>query len=291
MTDQAEALRRKLESLSINRNTAKTIAVLSGKGGVGKSNISLNFSIALSMRGKRVLLFDMDFGMGNIEILMGTSTKYSIVDMFEKDVTLTDMIIRGPEGIDYIAGGTGLSSLFRLDEDKSALLFNQLQLIMDKYDFVIFDMGAGMTEDVINFLMSVDEVFIVTTPEPTSITDAYSAMKLICMSDNSVPLFLIVNRAQSELEGIAASKRIQQVTRQFLRKEINVMGILIDDKNVQKAVSHQVPFILYAPKAQISKMIESIVNNYVTNLSMKDKNSFSFISKLQRFFGRRKKGD
>ncbi|MDR4886480.1 MinD/ParA family protein [Fredinandcohnia sp. QZ13] len=289
MIDQATALRKKLASMNNEQEQPKTIAVISGKGGVGKSNLSLNFSIALSRFGKKVLLFDMDIGMGNIDILMGITAHHSIVDLFEKNLTMKELLIKGPEGIDYIAGGNGLPNMFKLDEDKSEYLIEQLQFILNDYDYVIFDMGAGMTEENVKFLLAMDEIFVITTSEPTAITDAYSAMKYICLFDQFIPLYLIVNRAENESEGMQTLKRLKQVVLQFLVKEVNLLGVLLDDKAVQKAVSRQEPFLLYAPKALISKNLLDICKKYLdeNNEQSKEKNQdTSFISKLQRFFVR-----
>ncbi|MFD1777912.1 MinD/ParA family protein [Fredinandcohnia salidurans] len=287
MIDQATALRNKLGSMNNEQDQPKTIAVISGKGGVGKSNFSLNFSIALSQFGKKALLFDMDIGMGNIDILMGITAHHTIVDLFEKNLSITDLLIKGPDGIDYIAGGNGLPSLFKLDESKSQYLIDQLQSVLHDYDYIIFDMGAGMSEESVKFLMAMDEIFVITTPEPTSITDAYSVIKYICLFDQSIPMYLIVNRADNESEGMQTLKRLKQAVLQFLIKEINLLGVLLDDKTVQKAVSHQEPFLLYAPKAVISKNLLDICKSYLGNEKNQEKNQHtSFISKLQRFFVR-----
>ncbi|WP_099363000.1 MinD/ParA family protein [Fredinandcohnia onubensis] len=287
MIDQATALRNKLGSMNNEQDQPKTIAVISGKGGVGKSNFSLNFSIALSQFGKKALLFDMDIGMGNIDILMGITAHHTIVDLFEKKLSITDLLIKGPDGIDYIAGGNGLSSLFKLDESKSQYLIDQLQSVLHDYDYIIFDMGAGMSEESVKFLMAMDEIFVITTPEPTSITDAYSVIKYICLFDQSIPMYLIVNRADNESEGMQTLKRLKQAVLQFLIKEIKLLGVLLDDKTVQKAVSHQEPFLLYAPKAVISKNLLDICKSYLGSEKNQEKNQHtSFISKLQRFFVR-----
>lgn len=288
MMDQAEALRKKLASMN-DDNHPKTIAVISGKGGVGKSNLSLNFSIALSNYGKKVLLFDMDIGMGNIDILMGITAHHTIADLFEDNLTINDIIIKGTEGIDYIAGGNGLPNLFKLDDKKTEYLIDQLQLVLNEYDFVLFDMGAGMTEENVKFLMAMDEIFVITTPEPTSITDAYSAIKYICLFDQSIPMYLVVNRAENESDGLQTLKRLRQAVLQFLVKEVKILGVLHDDRTVQRAVSHQKPFLLYAPKAGISKNLLEICNKYLekNNEQKLIRNQhISFISKLQRFFVR-----
>src|SRR5690606_4335696 len=288
MMDQAEVLRKKLASKN-NQNQPKTIAVISGKGGVGKSNLSLNFSIALSQFEKKVLLFDMDIGMGNIDLLMGITARHTIVDLFENNLSINDIIMKGPKGIDYIAGGSGLPTLFKLDNKKSDYLINQLQVLLTDYDYVIFDMGAGMTEENVKFLLAMDEIFVILTPEPTSITDAYSAMKYICMFDQSIPMYLLVNRAEKETSGIQTSKRLKQAALQFLIKEVAILGVVLDDNTVQKTVIHQEPFLLYAPNAGVSKSLMEICKKYleIRNEQHINKNQqSSFISKLQRFFVR-----
>ncbi|MCA1030090.1 MinD/ParA family protein [Bacillus timonensis] len=284
MIDQAENLRNLLESKKNGEKEAKTIAVISGKGGVGKSNISLNFSIALSKRGHKVLLFDMDIGMGNIDILLGASSNKTIVDLFDPDTSIIDLIKKGPENLSYIAGGTGLSHLFRLDEEKSKYFVEQLKSIMHSYDFIIFDMGAGISEESLQFLLTVDEIFVVTTPEPTSITDAYSAMKYISSTEKSIPFYLIINRVKSEKEGIATINRLQHAVRQFLHLDSIQLGMLADDKNVSSAVNHQTPFILYAPKSMVSKSLDEMTNRYVTERNMESLNTGSFITKLRKLF-------
>ncbi|MCF7621773.1 MULTISPECIES: AAA family ATPase [Bacillaceae] len=193
MKDQAENLRRRLEARQ-NQSMAKTIAILSGKGGVGKSNFSLNFSIALSQSGKKVLLFDMDIGMGNLDILIGEHSPCSIIDFFEKECRLKDIIMSGPGNISIITGGTGMTNLFSLDEDKYTRFNAEFSLLLANYDYILFDMGAGMTEDSMKFLLCVDELVVITTPEPTSIMDAYSAMKYIHSVNKEIPFFLVCNR-------------------------------------------------------------------------------------------------
>ncbi|MBD8068281.1 MinD/ParA family protein [Bacillus sp. PS06] len=288
MSDQAENLRNQFKNKGPKRT--KTIAVISGKGGVGKSNFSLNFSLALSESGKKVLLFDMDIGMGNIDILMGVSSSYSFVDMFEKQLSLREIIKHVPDQLSYISGGTGLSGLFKLDQQKFDFFVNQLNGILPEYDCLIFDMGAGISEENLQFLLTVDEIFIITTPEPTAITDAYSAMKHICAYTKDIPFYLIVNKAHSEKEGIATIERIDHAVRHFLLKDTIKLGSLPEDKNVSKAVKSQVPFLFYSPKSNISKSMREIVKNYrLSTLSQEEKNKehTPFIFKLRQLISKR----
>ncbi len=288
MRDQAEGLRLKIKSS--HRPEAKVIAIVSGKGGVGKSNFSLNFAINLSRKGHNVLLFDMDIGMGNIDILMGLSSRTTFIDIFEPLVSIQDIIKQGPEGIDYIPGGSGLSTLFKFDAPKLNYLLNQLELLSDKYEYIIFDMGAGINEESLQFLLSVHEIFVITTPEPTSMTDAYSMMKFICSREEkeNADFYLVVNRAQSSEEGVRTLTRLSDVMKKFLEKEIVKLGFLPDDRSVTRAVGSQIPFSLFDPKSKISLSLSDLTENYLNGNSMKlEQKSSSFISKLRHYFSER----
>lgn len=290
MRDQAESLRQRLQRMK-DRTEAKVIAVVSGKGGVGKSNFSLNFAINLSRKGQKVLIFDMDIGMGNIDILMGLTSRGSFVDIFKPDVSIQDIIKEGPEGVDFISGGSGLATLFKLDSDKLSYFLSQLGKLALDYDYILFDMGAGITEDSLQFLLSVHEIFVVTTPEPTAITDAYSMMKYICTKEHNAEFYLIVNRALSDEEGTSTLKRLSEVMRQFLKKEIVQLGYLPDDRNVNKAVSRQTPFSVFDPKSKISVAMKELTDRYIEGNSIESgkakPKSFSFISKLRHYFQER----
>ncbi|WP_246939883.1 MinD/ParA family protein [Bacillus pinisoli] len=288
MRDQAESLRLRLLKMQ-GKKEAKVMAVVSGKGGVGKSNFSLNFAINLSKKGHSVLLFDMDIGMGNIDILLGHSSKVSFIDIFEPDMSFQDIIKSGPEGLSYISGGTGLSNLFKLDRDKLDYLLNLLERLSLQYDYILFDMGAGITEDTLQFLLSVHEIFVITTPEPTSMTDAYSMMKFICSKENNADFYLVVNRAQSTEDGVSTLKRLSQVMKQFLLKDISLLGFLPDDRIVNKAVSRQIPFSIFEPKSKISISLAELTDRYLNGLpnDLEKKKPASFITKLRTYFSER----
>ncbi|WP_394232512.1 MinD/ParA family protein [Niallia oryzisoli] len=260
MEDQAERLREKLQQHS-NINT-KTIAVISGKGGVGKSNVSLNFSITLHNKGHKVLLVDMDIGMGNIDILLGSSSMYSIADFFTNGVPLKNMITVIPGGIHYISGGTGLTQLTKITEESLQDFFEQFSNLVNDYDYVIFDMDAGMSESSLRFILTVDEVIVITTCEPTSITDAYAAMKYITLTNKTIPFIIIVNRAQTEQEGIDTYQRISKVLDHFLEKGSILLGVLPEDPIIPQAVKKQTPFIQLNEKAPASMALFSMVEKY-----------------------------
>jgi flagellar biosynthesis protein FlhG len=283
--DQAESLRMKLQYAGQSKE-AKAISVLSGKGGVGKSNFSLNFSLQLSQKGYKVLLCDMDIGMGNIDILMGLSTPHTLVDIFEKQLSIHEIVQTGPEQLSYIAGGTGISSIFELSSDKVERLISELGKLLEAYDYVVFDMGAGMTEGMIQFLRAMNEVVIVTTPEPTAITDAYAAMKFLSMKDVVTTYMLVVNKADSDQEGLGVYNRLNKVLQQFLKKEAYLLGVIPDDRSVSRAVIRQTPFTLFAPRSSASQAIDAIVNRYLSSTfkQLPESKPLNFIAKLRRHF-------
>ncbi|EMT46882.1 MULTISPECIES: MinD/ParA family protein [Anoxybacillus] len=283
--DQAESLRLRVKKMQHETET-KAIAVLSGKGGVGKSNVSLNFSLALRQRGKNVLLFDMDIGMGNIDILLGQTSSHTIIDIFRPNVTIHDIIKTGPENLSFIAGGTGLTDIFHMDEQKVQYFIEQLQLVSEQYDYIIFDMGAGMSEDRLQLLKAVDDIFIVTTPEPTALTDAYATMKYIHLADHQLPIYVLVNRARSDKEGIETLQRLKQVAKRFLGKELHALGYVPEDRTVSNAVIRQTPFLLFDPSAKASKAVIQMTERYLANEEHKEqmKRPFHFFAKLRQYF-------
>jgi flagellar biosynthesis protein FlhG len=287
MDDQAERLREKVKTLEDNKRT-KTLAIISGKGGVGKSNFALNFAISLKKKGNSVLLFDMDVGMGNIDILMGISTPYSIIDFFTSAVSLKQLIGKAPVGIHYITGGSGLTELTKINENDIKHFFDEFSIILNEYDYVLLDMGAGMDETSLRFVLSVDEVIVLTTSEPTSITDAYAAMKYIIMKNNQIPLSLLVNRASSEKEGIDTYTRISNVLKHFLGKSSQLLGVLPEDKTISQAVKIQTPFFVHNTRSPASKALMKITERYCHQEESQLNNSkVNFITKLKRFLHER----
>ena len=286
MNDQAAVLREKvLKKHQNSLRNCKTIAVLSGKGGVGKSNLSLNLSLALTKQKQRVLLFDMDIGMGNIDILIGQTASYTMVDLLEKKLSIQQIIKKGPEDLAYVAGGTGISSVFEWSPSDLAHLIQELSSLTNQYDYMIFDMGAGMSESVLKFLKAVDEMIVVTTPEPTSITDAYAAIKLAASYSVSAPVRLIINKTLSDKEGNETYERFNRAVQQFLNISISLLGIVPNDQAVQKAVNCQMPFLLQNPTSKASVSLIEMVNILIPQDNrITAKNEGMFIRRLKRFF-------
>ncbi|MFZ3576625.1 MinD/ParA family protein [Virgibacillus sp. DJP39] len=283
MNDQAMSLRRKLQQVNDPRQ-AKTISIVSGKGGVGKSNFALNFSLELLKNNKKVLLFDLDVGMGNIDILVGLNAKRTIVDMFDEKLGIHDIIEKGPGNLSYIAAGNGLSSLFILDNDKKDYFLEQYNELVQLYDYIVFDMGAGATREGLFFILASDECIVITTPEPTSITDAYGMIKHIVNNQGNMPIYVVMNRSFTKKTGTKALDRFQRIIKQFLTIEIQQMGILPDDRTVSTAVTRQIPYTLLDKNAPISQAMKQLVSNYSqTSYSTKTQETTSFVQRIKRF--------
>lgn len=285
--DQASILRRKMQNQP--QNICRTLAVVSGKGGVGKSNFTTNFALTLAEVGHKVLIVDMDLGMGNIHILLGKTARNSLTNYLHGECSIQEIIHQDETNLDFIAGGSGMSSLLRWSDlmfERLIFAFNELQ---KNYDFILFDMGAGATDWSLQFIMSVEDIIVVSTAEPTSITDAYSMMKYIHKKDENKQFFLICNRAFSHDEGISTIERLKTTMQRFLGKEIVGLGVIPEDMHVRKAINQQIPFKKKYPNSMASKAINAIVKRYVNddiNKPLVDRQSNQFLTKLKGLFSR-----
>lgn len=282
MRDQAEALRMKM--LKAQGELAKSIAIVSGKGGVGKSNFSTNFAHSLRLKGKKVIVIDMDIGMGNIHILLGVSPKYSLRDYLMGSNSLEDVINVDEEGLTFISGGSGLDTVLEWSESMFERLLDAFEHLQKEYDFILFDMGAGATQRSIELIMSVDEVIVISTTEPTSITDAYSMMKFICLKDPDKKFNIVSNRVTKQDDGNESATRLQYAMRKFLDKETLILGFLPEDPTVHKAVLAQKPFSLLYPNAPVSKRMAAIADVFVQVDRTEIKQEIGFLTKLKGIF-------
>ncbi|HIS29788.1 MAG TPA: MinD/ParA family protein [Candidatus Avamphibacillus intestinigallinarum] len=286
MSDQADKLRQQLANK--NRvNKAKTIAIVSGKGGVGKSNITVNLALSLKKQHKKVLIFDLDIGMGNIDILLGHQSDHSITELFDSRANkITDLIEQDGNELHYISGGSGLLDIFTMNQTMQAHFFEEFQSLLTIYDYIFFDMGAGASKESLFFIMATDECIVVSTPEPTALTDAYGMIKQIVNNSYEMPIKIIMNRSPSNKIGYKALNGLSDVIQQFLRIKVVALGILPEDRVVSKAVMNQMPYVLYKKEAPVSKAMRDIATTYVIEKdasSEQTKDNRSFIQKLKQF--------
>ena len=283
MNDQAANLRRKL-SRSGQDYSAKTVSIVSGKGGVGKSNFAINFSLELIALNKKVILFDLDVGMGNIDILLGLHARNTVVDMLKEQLSIFSIIEKGPNDLAYIAGGSGLTDFFKMDKVQMDYFLTEYDQLTEQYDYIIFDLGAGASEESIFFNLASDECIVITTPEPTSITDAYSMIKHIINKERYMPIYTVMNRSPSRRVGLNTLNRLDEVIKQFLHIDIVKLGILPDDQIVTQAVMKQTPYILLNERAPISRAMKQLARQYIHIETDEEEGikPVSFIQKLKK---------
>jgi flagellar biosynthesis protein FlhG len=251
--DQASKLRdlSKISRLTEEHlRPVRRLAVTSGKGGVGKSNISLNLGLCLQRLGRRVLLVDADTNLANIDILMGLTPKYTLVDAVLRGQFISDVVMDGPEGLRILPAGSGVVEMVGLDDVIRERLARGLEELEKSRDLVILDTGAGIHEGVVEFASGCDEVIFVTTPEPTAITDAYAAIKVISNRNPAVKPYLLVNQARDQEEAEEVSRKIRLVVENYLAITLESLGFLPADPHVPRAVARQMPFILAFPRCQ-----------------------------------------
>lgn len=264
MINQADNLRNivKLQNQKQITN-ARVIAVTSGKGGVGKSNTSINLALQFQKMGKRVIIIDADFGLANIEVMFGIVPKYTLGDLMFTGKSLTEIVTKGPEGVGFISGGSGIAKMVNLDREQVRRLVGKLSELEEIADVVIIDTGAGISNTVMEFLVAVPEMIMVTTPEPTSITDSYALLKALGMhpdfNRDSTKIKMVANRVSGEAEGQNLYEKLNAVVERFLNVKMEYLGIVPYDNNVNKAVMKQQPVSLLYPDSAASKNYERIV--------------------------------
>jgi flagellar biosynthesis protein FlhG len=264
MLDQAQALRHLVHSKDEgSAKTTRVITVTSGKGGVGKSNFSLNFAMALQNRGYSVLIFDADISFANIDILMGTPAKYNLIHLLKGEKSIWEIIQVGPSGLQFIAGGSGFQDLVQLSDRELDYFAEQIGKLHGHLDFILFDTGAGLSKETVKFITAAEETIVVTTPEPTSITDAYALIKMINGMGHSASFRLVVNRVVDDREGHQTADNIRQVASKYLNMDIPVLGFVPDDASVTKAVRRQTPLSIAFPNSEAMRGIERIASRFL----------------------------
>jgi len=259
MHDQAQRLRDMVAQQNQTARNTRVITVTSGKGGVGKSNFTLNYALALAESGKKVVILDADVGFANIDVLMGVKPKKTLAELIRREATVWDILEPGPNGLEFIAGGSGFRDLLSLKAEQFDYVVEQLSALQGYADYVLIDTGAGLNEQTLSLLLASDEVFVVLTPEPTSITDAYALIKMVVNRDSNTKLRLVINRAQNASEGRETAEKIRLVAERFLGLQIETFCVLPDDLTVTRAVRQQSPFYLAHPNCEASKSLRAVV--------------------------------
>lgn len=288
MSDQATILRQKMSSL--NEKVSHVVAVVSGKGGVGKSVFCVNFMAALRENNKKTIVIDMDIGMGNVEFLLGAHARYSIMDMIVQELSIWDVIATAPNDLSYIAGGSGLSEFFSLNNEHLNYFFEEIDKLKTKFDYILLDFGAGITKESLDYILAAHQIILVTTPEPTSLTDAYSTIKYIHMKDPEHPIGCVINQIDDDKEGRTAWTKLSGVSERFLNKQLQLFEMLPREKIVVKSVKQQVPYLYLSPHAKISTTMKRFAGVFSSDGILTAKaQSMTFIARLKHFLEKRGK--
>ncbi|MBL8205941.1 MAG: MinD/ParA family protein [Blastocatellia bacterium] len=251
---------------------AQTIAVASGKGGVGKSNVAVNVALELAELGHRVTLLDADMALANADVLLGITPKYHLGHVLTGQRTLQEVQIEVTDGLRLIPGGSGVAELASLSLDQHARLMAELRAIETDSDFMIIDTAAGIAGNVIGILKAVSEVIIVTTPDPTALVDAYATIKLMHQAVTDTPIRIVVNDVVELGDADRVFKQLRTTTARFLNREIDYLGTIPHDSELIEAVREQRPVVQYAPETPASRALRLIARTLEISRTKLDKN-------------------
>lgn len=286
--DQAEQLRRIIKgSAPPKRPLARVITVTSGKGGVGKSNTAINLAIQFRKMEQKVIILDADFGLANIEIMFGAVPKHNLCDFIYQGKSIQDIITWGPMEVGFISGGSGIAGMSNLDKDHLSTIIGDLAELDEMADTIIVDTGAGIADAVLEFLVASGEILLVTTPEPTSITDSYSLLKALSRhprySPETTQIRVLANKVTGENEAQALYMKLQTVVERYLKVPISYLGMIPQDPQLARAVMQQMPVSLENPKARSAMAYEAVaakLMNREINQNVKRRGMAAFFSHI-----------
>ncbi|MDR1307272.1 MAG: MinD/ParA family protein [Treponema sp.] len=291
MEDQAEKLREMMRqknssyekpSKGKDGKKARIITVTSGKGGVGKTNVSVNLALAYARAGKKVVVMDADLGLANVNVMLNMIPKFNLYHVIRKQKTMKEIMVETEYGISIVAGASGFSKIANLNESERQGFIDELGTLSSA-DIVIIDTSAGVSSNVLDFVAAADDSVIITTPEPTAITDAYGIIKIIATEINSLNmgLKLVVNRVKNAAEGAKIADRMINITSQFLNLKLEYLGFIYDDTAVSHAVLKQRPFMVVDPKCKASQCVQHIMGR-MDKTEVRDNGGFG--NMLKRMF-------
>jgi flagellar biosynthesis protein FlhG len=268
MEDQAEQLRELVKasegaadaSRHADKGKTRILTVASGKGGVGKTNLSVNMALAYARIGKKVIVMDADLGLANVNVILKMIPKWNLYHVIRKQKTMREVLIETEYGIGIVAGASGFSKIANLTESERTNFIDELDTLASA-DIIIIDTSAGVSNNVMDFIAAADEAVIITTPEPTAITDAYGIIKIIAteVENLEIGIKLVVNRAHSAAEAARVADRMIAITSQFLNIKLEYLGFVYDDLAVSQAVLKQRPFMADAPRSKAAQCVQHIV--------------------------------
>jgi len=263
---------------------ARIITVTSGKGGVGKTNLSVNMAIAFARLGKKVVVMDADLGLANVNVMLNMIPKYNLYHVIKKQKTIREILVETEYGISIVAGASGFSQIANMGEEDRRDFISELDTLSNA-DIIIIDTSAGVSSNVLDFIAAADDAVIITTPEPTAITDAYGIIKIIATEYDALNmgLKLVVNRAKGAAQAKGVADRMINIAGQFLNLKVDYLGFIYDDASVPQAVLRQKPFMVVDPKCKASICVQHIVDRMDRN---KTGETSGFGAMLKRLLGK-----
>lgn len=292
MLDQAQQLRTLMAQRSpsdegrctpvavpVARRT-RIVAVTSGKGGVGKTNLVVNIGLAWAQRGRRVLVLDGDFGLANVDVLLGLQPRFTLAHVLRGEKPLDEVVQVGPHGLGVIPGASGLAELADLTPERRGHLLAELVRLDGWADAVLVDTAAGIGSGVSQLLLAASEIVLVTTPEPTALTDAYALVKVITSGGSTAHVHVVVNVARSTSEGQEAARRLVSVAREFLAVKMDVCGLVPYDDCVPQAVKRQVPVLLAYPQSAVASRLVAVAHRLWQNSQQEATSLHHYLQRL-----------
>lgn len=266
--DQAEQLRNAIKAKNARSiSKARVITITSGKGGVGKSNIAVNLAVQLRRLGKKVIIFDADMGLANVEVMFGAIPKYNLSDLIYHGKKIKEIITDGPMEIGLISGGNGITGMSNLSKDQLTRLVNNLIELDELTDFILVDTGAGIANNVMEFVTASPEVLLVLTPEPSSLTDSYSLIKALYGNPGFVrrgtTIEVVVNRTVTPDDGKVVYAKLSSVISKFLQGEVHFFGTIPQDSLLERSVRDQKIVSISAPNARSTRAFELLAQSLV----------------------------
>ncbi len=294
MQDQAEKLREMMERMGApaalekptGPSSCRLIAVTSGKGGVGKTNISVNLALALAHKGKNVLLFDADMGLANVDVMLGLIPQYTLLNVLNGQKRLSEIVTEGPGGIKIVASGSGgVQELADLNESQRAKFLDALMELQHQAEVILIDTGAGLHRNVLAFALAAEEVVVVTTPEPTALMDAYGMIKILHRERRDPQIHVVVNMASSPSEADEAGQKLVVLAKRFLDLKVEYLGFLLRDPGMVRAVKEQKPVMLSSPMSPSALSLARLADGLLSGKSgAVDGNLFQFFKKVTQIF-------
>lgn len=240
------------------RRGTRVIAVTSGKGGVGKSNLVANVAIALAQSGERVMILDADFGLANIDVLFGITPRWNLGHVVRGEKRFADILLRGPHGILLVPATSGIQEVADMKLEQRESLLQELSNLDLAVDYLLIDTASGIGQNVTHLLAMADEVIVVTTPEPTALVDAYAVIKLVVSDNPTKHIGIVVNQVQQSDEAELVVTELNNITQQFLRRQVELYGYVEKDPKLLQSVQAQSPLLDFAPDSPAGRSLREV---------------------------------